>query len=551
MEGVLDIFYKWEQLRPDDIFLQQPYHAEYRHYTWKDAGKEARRIASSLQYLGFQPGERIAILSQNCAEWIICDLAMIMGGYISVPLYANVNSETLYEILLHSGSRVLFVGKLPAEDWEKVKEGIPENVITVSLPGYEKNGLVPYDTFLRSDHPFRKVTASPDDILTIIYTSGTTGKSKGVVHTHRTITNAIASAFDTAMLGKPGNRFFSYLPLSHAAERGLVEFGAIFSGGSISFVQSIATFSSDIRHALPTHFFGVPRIWEKFQAKILAEISQEKLDILLKIPGVSFLVRQKIKRALGLHKSRLLISGAAPISQDLMKWFHRLGFNIREAYGMSENFNVCAINPEKGSRIGTVGKLFPNQDLVIDPDTKEIRQRCNWMMQGYYKDPDLTTQTIRDGFLCTGDMGEISKDGYLKISGRVKDIFKTAKGEYISPGKAEMKFLTLREVDQACVLGSHYSQPFMVIVLSEAGKAMKRDELTKLFVMVMADYNQACMDYQKLKKVIIVTEEWTNENKLLTPTLKMKRNAISEKYETQFGNLYLLNEPVSWENQFV
>ncbi len=551
MVGILDTFYKWEQTKPDQVFLIQPHSSGYRNYSWREVGDEARRMAASLQYLGFQPGDRIGILSHNCAEWIICDLAIIMGGFVSVPLYANINSETLRDILLHSETRLLFIGKLLEKDWEVVKNAIPEKVITVSLPGYKKKDVTPYPKFIQDGHTFQNVPISHDDILTIIYTSGTTGRSKGVVHTHRSVFNAIASAFEIALLNNTGNRFFSYLPLSHAAERGLVEFGALYSGGSISFVHSPETFSADIRHAVPTHFFGVPRIWEKFQLKILEKIPQKKLDIYLKIPGISYLIKRKIKKALGLHKARILLSGAAPISRDLMKWLYRLGFRIQEAYGLSENFNVCAINPARDTRIGTVGKLFPGQEVAIDPDTKEIKQRCNWMMKEYYKDPVLTAQTIRNGFLYTGDMGELSDDGYLTISGRVKDIFKTTKGEYIVPGKTEMKFLALREVDQACVLGIRYPQPFIVIVLSEFGKGMNKAELNNLLSMKLSECNKECMDYQKLKKVIIVNEEWTSDNKLLTPTLKMKRNSISEKYEPQLVELYQQDELISREPNLV
>ena len=549
MEGILDTFYKWERIKADQAYLIQPDGSKYRNYTWKEVGYEARRIAASLQYHGFHPGDRIGILSLNCAEWIILDLAIIMGGYISVPLYANVNAETLHDILDHSGTRILFVGKIPDPDWETIKNAIPDEVFIVSLQGYEKTDAVPYQQFIRKEREVVPVSVNPDDTLTIIYTSGTTGKSKGVVHTHRSVMNAIASAWDAALLSKTGNRFFSYLPLSHAAERGLVEFGALYSGGSISFVHSIDTFNANMQHARPTHFFGVPRIWEKFQSRILEKIPQDKLDFYLGIPVLNTIVKRKIKKALGLQNARLLLSGAAPISQTLMRWFHKLGFKIQEAYGMSENFNVCTINPQHSARIGTVGKLFPGQELVIDPETKEIKQRCDWMMKEYYKEPGLTAQAIRNGFLHTGDMGELSGDGFLTISGRVKDIFKTTKGEYIIPSKTEMKFLALHEVEQACVLGQHYAQPFIVIILSALGKSMDEGKLNAVLSEKLDECNQGCMDYQKIRKIIIANEEWTNENKLLTPTLKMKRNAISEKYELEFRDLYFEKGCISRERQ--
>lgn len=550
VKSILDRFYKWEHEKSEEIFLIQPTDSGHRYYSWNEVGCLARKMAGCFQSSGFEPGDRIALLSQNCAEWIIADLAIMMGGFISVPMYANVNADTLHDILVHCEAKLLLVGKLPDKDWLLIKDAIPGNVFTATLPSYRKTELASYDDNLNENHQFRDVILSYDDILTIIYTSGTTGKPKGIVHTQRSINNAIASAFETVLLHHKGNRFFSYLPLSHAAERGLVEFGAICSGGSISFVHSAETFAEDIQHAAPTHFFAVPRIWEKIQSKILQNISQRKLDTYLKIPVLNYIVKRKIKKTLGLHNAKVLISGAAPISQSLMTWFYKLGFEIQEAYGMSENFNVCALNPQNGAIIGTVGKLFPNQNLKIDPDTKEIIQRCDWIMKEYYKDPDLTAQTIRDGFLHTGDTGELSEDGFLTITGRIKDIFKTSKGEYIVPGKTEMNFNSLREVEQACVVGNQYPQSFMVVVLSETGKSMPEIELNKLLLNKLNECNEELVDYQKLKKIIIVNEEWTVENKLLTPTLKMKRNSISEKYEPVLKSLYWNENVISREPTF-
>jgi len=546
--GILECFLHWERQTPDAVFLRQPTGDSWKEYSWKQVGEEARKIAATLSKLGISKGERIALLSQNCAEWIICDLGIMMGSYVSVPLYANVNATTLNEILTHSESRVLFVGKLQKNDWENIRTAIPSSVTPVTMPGYEKDSITPWNQWLITNHsPNVSIDLSPDDIFTIIYTSGTTGAPKGVVHTNRSIMNALDIAAEEVFLDQRSNRFFSYLPLSHAAERGLVECGALYSGGSISFVESQETFASNIKGTLPTHFFGVPRIWEKFQSKILEVLPQKKLDLLLHIPIVASLIQSKIKKSLGLQNARIIISGAAPISPDLMTWFTKIGISIREAYGMSENFNVCTINPKDHIRIGSVGKLFKGQEVKIDPDTREILQRCGWLMKGYFKEPELSAQTLLDGFLHTGDMGELSADGFLKLTGRVKDIFKTSKGEYIVPGKIEMLFLALPIVDQACVLGSRYPQPFVLVGLSETGKAMPAVHVTELLTKTLGDYNRGAMEYQKIKKVIIIKEEWTNENGLLTPTLKMKRNALSAKYEESLEPMYNQDEEVSRE----
>lgn len=546
--GILGHFLKWEETTPNAVFLRQPLGNTWQEYTWQEAGTKARQLVARWQEIKLARSSRIAILSQNCAEWIICDLAIMMGGYVSVPLYANVDAQTLQEILNHSEAGILIIGKLNSQDWQQIKTAIPADIKTFSMPGYEKDLILTWHEFVAGGNQKASIVyPALDDRLTIIYTSGTTGVPKGVVHTYGTMIKAVEAAQDLVFFNNPGNRFFSYLPLSHAAERGLVEFGAIFSGGSISFVESLETFAANLQAVQPTHFLGVPRIWEKFQVSIRQKLPQNKLDLLLKIPIVSYFLRRKIKKALGLNKAIILLTGAAPISPDLLHWFARLGFQIQEAYGMSENFNVCTINPKNQIRIGTVGKLVANQEVKIIPETQEVIQRADWVMQGYFKEPELTAQTIRQGYLHTGDMGQISEDGYLTLLGRVKDIFKTTKGEYIVPLKTENLFLAMKEVDQVCLLGVKYPQPFLIVVLSEYGKMLEKNKLAEKLQAVLEQGNTSLVRYQKVKKVIVVQEEWTHANNLLTPTLKMKRNAIGEKYEPKLHHLYYSDEVVTWE----
>ena len=544
---ILHRFFAWEKELPNVAFLRQPQDSIWKEYTWSEVGKKARQIVGAFQEMGLEKGDRVAILSANCAQWFICDIAMMMAGLISVPLYANVNASTMRKILDHSGARLLLIGKLQDKDWQALKDKFTENVQLVSMEGFDKVGTMDWSEFIKLSLEQRIVSPEPEDVYTIIYTSGTTGDPKGVVHTHKSVVNAVETASEEVKLNRKGNRFISYLPLSHAAERGLIEAGGIYSGATISFVESQHTFVSNIREVKPTHFFGVPRIWEKIQSNILAQIGQTKLSKLLKIPFISGIVRYKIKRSLGLDKAKVILSGAAPLSAELLRWYLSLGIVIREAYGMSENFNVVSMNPQNDIRPGAVGKLFPNQDILIDPDTQEITQRCTWLMKEYYRAPDLTNESLKNGFLRTGDMGELSFDGFLTITGRVKDIFKTSKGEYISPSLMEMKFLDLPSVDQACVVGSIYSQPVVLIVLSEWGKSLDNKVLENQIKEVINKVNDDNMEYQQLKKAIIVKEEWTPDNELLTPSLKMKRTLLSKKYEKKLAPIVDQLSRVSWE----
>ena len=543
---ILDYFSKWVRETPDEIFLTQPKGNTATDYNWRHVEKEVLYIVRTLQHHGYTRGDKIALLSSNCAEWIIYDIALMMGGYISVPLYANVNAQTMAGILEDSEASLLLLGKIDREHWESQKHSIPKNTKSVALPGSNCSGIMGWQDYKSPDKTITETIINPDDVLTIIYTSGTTGSPKGVVHTHRSILNAVITASEEVLLNRKGNRFVSYLPLSHAAERGLVEMGCLYCGGQIFFVESTHNFQKNIKSARPTHFFGVPRIWEKFQTGILKQVSPIKLKILLKTPLLATWIKYRIKQSLGLDKAQVILSGAAPIAPELLIWFQQLGINIREAYGLSENFNVISMNPKDDIRTGTVGKLFENQDVYIDPETKEIRQKCNWLMKGYHNRPELTKKAIVNGYLHTGDMGHLSDDGFLSITGRVKDIFKTTKGEYIAPAPMERDFMEIGAVDQACVMGSEYPQPFILIGLSEIGKTNTKETIHEL-ENALTSVNKNLMGYQKLKKVIVVKEEWTNENDLLTPTLKIKRNQLFQKYEPIMKELFDKEELVSWE----
>ncbi|MCA0933771.1 AMP-binding protein [Lutimonas saemankumensis] len=544
---ILDYFLSWEEQTPNNIFLRQPKDADWKNYSWKYCGIKARQLLAALKAQGFEKGDRISILSANCAEWIICDLALMMGGYISVPLYANINAASMKKILKDSGCKAIITGKLNPEDWLLQKEVIGKEMKVMSMDGHDRKGCVLWSEFCQSYPIPEPIEISCEDTMTIIYTSGTTGDPKGVVHTFGSVITAVKVASDEVGLNQKGNKFVSYLPLSHAAERGLIECGGIYCGGTISFVESLESFSKNIQDTQPTHFFGVPRIWEKFQIKILEKIPQNRMDILLNIPFINKILIKKIKTSLGLSNAEIILSGAAPLAPDIIRWFMKLEINIREAYGMSENFNVISMNPAGAIKIGSVGKLFPGQEVIIDKRTNEIKQKCSWLMKGYYRNPKQTAETIVHDYLLTGDMGELTEDGYLKITGRVKDIFKTTKGEYISPSLLEIPFLELKIIEQVCIMGTFYPQPFVLISLSHLAKTLSKNEIVKSLEKVLNQQNEGVMEYQRLKKVIVSKNPWTIENGLLTPTLKLKRSLISKKYERKLKDIYNNDELVSWE----
>ena len=217
------------------------------------------------------------------------------------------------------------------------------------------------------------------------------------------------------------------MPLCHTAERGILEFGSLYSGGTISFVESLDTFAKNLSEAEVTHFFGVPRIWEKMQQKVLEKLPQSRLNTLLKIPIINSLIKKKIRSGMGLTKAIHMLSGAAPISPELLRWYERIDIPIQEGYGMTENFNACTVNPISDRRPGFVGRFYDGMEHKIVPETGELIIKAPWVFLGYYKEQQLTDETIVDGWLHTGDVGKVDDDGYLKITGRVKEIFKTSK----------------------------------------------------------------------------------------------------------------------------
>ncbi|NJO04010.1 MAG: AMP-binding protein, partial [Bacteroidia bacterium] len=503
---------------------------------------QIRRMAAALKALNLPEKSNIAIISKNCAHWIMSDLAIMMSGHVSVPLYPTLNAEKTQEILLHSQARVIFIGKL--DNWAELKEGIPENLRGITYPQSpaESADFEQWDNLIAQYEPLSgEYRPHLDELATIIYTSGTTGMSKGVMHSYYTLIYPVLIAAPIAGVGSTSDRFFSYLPLSHIAERALIELAGLYAGGSISFVESIDSFRQNLVDTLPTVFLAVPRIWTKFQQNILEKVPQKRLDALLSIPLLSGIIRKKIKKSLGLNQARCIITGAAPMPLALLTWFRKLGINIQEAYGMTENVGCCTFMRATQIKTGTVGQAYPQCTLKIDPETGEILMKAEWITLGYYREPKKTAEIIKDGWLHTGDMGELDAEGFLKITGRIKDQFKGAKGEFIVPGPIEAAYATNHNIEQICVIGRGMPQPIALVVLSELGQKLAQINWQALEESLEATRdaaNRSLVSYEKIQKIITVKEAWSVENQCLTPTLKIKRNVLEEKYGSQLENWY-------------
>lgn len=544
----LEKFYAWEKSQPEKTFLRQAYNGQWIHTSWQKAGEEIRSMAAYLKSLNLPPHSNIAIISKNCSHWIMSDLAIMMAGHISVPLYPTIPADLIQYCLEHSEAKVCFVGKL--DDWSKQRSGVPKNIKCITFPLWQEqgDGYEFWDDIVANTQPLKEnYIPKLEDIVTIIYTSGTTGMPKGVVHNYKALGFAATNALGMLDGLTPADRFFSYLPLSHIAERMLVEMGGIYTGGSLSFAESLDTFAANLKETKPTIFLAVPRIWTKFQMGILGKMDQSKLNILTKIPIINNIIKKKIKEGLGLDQAKYLLSGAAPLPVATMNWFEKIGFVIYEAYAMTENVAYSHINLPGKRKPGYVGIALPMNEVRLSEEG-EIQCKCDAVMIGYYKEPEKTKETIIDGgWLCTGDQGEIDKDGFLKITGRVKDIFKTDKGKYVAPAPIENELSKNTNIEQVCVVGANLPQTMALIVLSAEGKELDKDDLSKNLEETMQEVNAILDKHEKIKKMVIMQEEWTVDNNLLTPTLKVKRNILEKAKTPNYEKWYKDPNTIVWE----
>jgi len=547
VKSPLEMLWQWEQTKPNEVYLSQPKDGKWIDYTWKQVANEVRAMAGVLQSYGFEPGSRIASLSKNDAYWIISDLAIMAAGYVSVPMYPNLNEKTVTQILTHSEAKAIFVGKLDTDPWKEMKSGIPDHIIKISTPLWGPTDYTNWNDLTAKHKPIDGSPVYPiNNLASIIYTSGTTGKPKGVMHKYFNFAFAGTHAVNNISVIE-GGKFFSYLPLCHIAERLLVEIGSLYSGGKVFFAENLDTFADNLSHAQPNTFLAVPRIWDKFQQKIRAKMPQKKLNRLLKIPIISGIVKKKIKNSLGLTEATNIFSGAAPIPASLLDWFKSIGINIQEAYAMTENCCYSHVNRFDSIKIGSVGQPLNHVDVKISEEG-EILIKHVALMDGYYKEPDKTAETFVDGYLRTGDQGRIDSEDFLYITGRVKDLFKTDKGKYIAPAPIELSVCGNPYVEQCVLIGNGIPMPIALITLTEEGLAVGNSTVENSLADTRTQLNPTLDHHEHIEAFVVLKEPFTIENGLLTPTLKIKRNEVEKKYMDNFKAWYKQKSPVIFQN---
>ena len=551
----LQRLYFWEKTAPEQVALTQPMGGGViRDFTWAQVGDEVRRMASHLQAQGWEPGTKVAILSKNCAWWLMSDLAIWMAGYVSVPLYPTLAHGTVRQILSHSEARACFVGKL--DDWELMKPGVPADMPCISYPLSPADAIKRFegwDAIIARNEPLQgEVVRDADELATLIYTSGTTGMPKGVMHSFANFSWAIGTGATSVGMTQQ-DRMLSYLPLAHVVERVLVEHGWLLTGMHVFFAESLDTFATDLQRARPTIFFSVPRLWVKFQHGVHHKLPPAKLNRLLSIPFIGGLVRRKIQKALGLDQCRFAAGGAAPMPVPLLAWYRKLGLPINEGYGMTENLAVSNLTLPGQNMEGSVGPAYPGVDIRIEAASGEIQMRSPALMQGYYKEPEATRDSFTaDGWLHTGDKGHIDAQGNLHITGRVKDLFKTSKGKYVAPAPIEDK-LVMHELVEACVVtGANLGQPLGIVMLNAEAVARAADPARRgLVEAALAQHlktiNASLDPHEQLKCLVVATTAWTVENDIVTPTFKVKRNRIEDIYSANYARWEESGQPVIWQ----
>jgi long-chain acyl-CoA synthetase len=551
----LEHVYRWETEKANDVYLTQPIaNGAVKNYTWQEAVCEARKMANYLKSLNLPENSHIALLSKNCAQWVMADWAIWMAGHVTVPLYPTLNADTVAYILDHSEAKVLFAGKL--DDWDDMKDGVPADlpVITFDLsPDELKQQHADWDAIVAQNAPLEENTLrQPDEVATIVYTSGSTGRPKGVMLSFHSMAYAAQGAISSLNV-TADDRMLSYLPLAHVMERFVVEMASMAVGFQLFFADKLDTFVADLNRANPTLFLAVPRIWTIFQTGVFAKMPKEKLDRLMRIPLLSGYMKKRVLKTLGLHNVRYAASGSAPLSQDTIDWYRKLGLELLEGYGMSENFGYSHMSQPGRACLGYVGEPLPGVDCRIS-EQGEIQIKSPTLMMGYYKDPEKTKEEFtEDGYLKTGDRGEIDAQSRLKITGRTKEIFKTSKGKYVAPAPIESKIISHPDIEMVCVSGAEYPQPHALVVLAESS-AKKRDcstlskELNTSLESLIKQVNTTLDPHEHIKFVTIVSEDWSIANGYLTPTMKMKRDVIEDNYKPHLDSWYEARKAVIWHD---
>jgi long-chain acyl-CoA synthetase len=590
------MFYHTVQRFGDRVALREKTFGIWREISWNEYGRMVRQACMSLASLGLKKGRCVSVLSENNPEWFVTDIGCQSAGGITVGIYPTNSPFEVQYILNHSESLAALVED--EEQLDKVLEvwdqcpGL-EVVVVFDMEGlrhFHDDRVMSWDQFMERGRAYEEKhpnlyeelihAVSPTDTAIFIYTSGTTGMPKAAMLSHENIVWTSETLMKVWQHTEK-DEVLSFLPLAHIAERTNSVLGPLRTGTIVNFAESIDTVPENLREVQPTVYFAVPRFWEKFYSAVFiamkdaiwvgraafawaTRIGRHVAELELAhrpVPGglrlqhliADRLVFKNVRRSLGMDRSRLLISGGAPVSPEILKFFHGLGIPLREVYGQTEDCGPTSMHQGDDIVIGTVGKPFPGVEVKIADDGEILVKGPN-VFQGYYKNPELTAETVQDGWLHSGDIGEFDADGNLKITDRKKDILITSGGKNITPQHIENELKFSPYINDAVIIGDGRKFLTALIMLDEETvmkyaqderipfttyKSLTRAEpIVKLIQKEVDSVNRKLARVEQIKKFRLLDIKLTSEDGELTATMKLKRRTISEKYKDLIEEMY-------------
>ena len=576
--------------------LRKKEYGIWQEITWREYGQNARYVALGLLSLGFERGDRAAIIAENKPEWLYSDMGIMTAGGATVGIYTTDTPNQIEYLMNNCGAKYYI-----AEDEEQldkileVRDNLPhlEKIIIIDMEGlrdFSDPMSMSFDDLMQLGQQNEKElsgllkerieTTRTTDLAILIYTSGTTGPPKGAMISHSNILNVMEMQHEVNQ-GYASDELLSFLPLCHIAQRTASVFNQLLAGYKINFVEELDTVPQNMREVSPTVFFAVPRIWEKFYSALVLtmkdatrlekwafkwatgigqKVSEYRLNgqqppghLLAWFKIADWTVLRNLKKVIGLDRARYCLSGAAPISPDLLKFYHGLGIDIREVYGQTENCGPTSVHYENDVKFGTVGKALPRAQIKIAEDG-EILLKGPHIFMGYYNDPEKTAETIVDGWLYTGDVGSIDEDGHLIITDRKKDIIITAGGKNITPSEIENELKFSPYINDAVVIGDQKKYLTALIMVDDENvmkyaqenrvpfttyaSLTKTREVKDLIQKEVDRANRKFARVETIKKFRLIDIQLTTDDEEITPTGKLKRKFVSEKFKEEIESMY-------------
>ncbi|MDP2370658.1 AMP-dependent synthetase/ligase [Rhodoferax sp.] len=597
-ETIPALFWNAVQERGPLVWMRQKHLGIWQSWTWDQTGQAVREIAGGLMSLGFARGQTASILSNTVVPWVLADLAVLSCAGVSNGIYPTDATSQVQYLCEDSGTSILFV-----EDDEQLDKALE---VRAALPHLRKivvfdmEGLASLDdpdvisladlralgVHYLNQHPdalrARIDACRPEDLAILVYTSGTTGKPKGAMHLHAGLVYTVRG-YNTLVAQDERDERMCFLPLCHIAERMGGEYFALYTGAKLNFVENPETIPENVREIAPTVFTAVPRVWEKFYSGVMISLKESsKLQqaayawgigvgtaiadkVLAKQPVsgslkiqfqiAQWLVLNNARKLIGIHRARFLVTGAAPISPDLVRWYLALGVPMLEVWGMTETCGASTGVPATLMKPGSIGPAAGFNEVRLDPATGELLVRGKNVFAGYLNQPEKTAETIdADGWLHTGDVGTVDADGYYRITDRMKDIIITAGGKNITPSELENDLKFSPYITDAVVIGDKRAFLTAIIMIdqenvekfaqdqdvafSNYASLTRAPEVQALIQTELDRVNQKFARVEQIKKFFLLENQLTAEDEELTPTMKLKRKLVEKKYAAQIDAMY-------------